>query len=191
MTEQKAEFGAIVSRLERVETENRRMKQAGLALIVLITVLLLVAQARPSRTIEAQQFVLKDANGRVRAELGIDPKMGGQLSIYNEVGSQLAALNGIWLRLDDPQHRNVTLGSIGVEARKSRPMRIMYGVSISTPDGASTLSPDFLRLSDSDGFATIIGRTDLETVSTGETRYTSAASLLLFDKNSKVLWSAP
>ena len=48
-----------------------------------------------------------------------------------------------------------------------------------------------LRLQDKEGFGTHIGRTDLATPRTGETHKTSAASLVLFGKDGKVLWSAP
>ena len=46
-------------------------------------------------------------------------------------------------------------------------------------------------LYDREGFQTTIGTTDLVTPRTGETHKTSAASLVLFDKDKKVLWKAP
>jgi len=48
-----------------------------------------------------------------------------------------------------------------------------------------------LSISDSKGFETIIGSTDLVTPSTGETHKTSAASVVLFDKDKNVIWQAP
>lgn len=48
-----------------------------------------------------------------------------------------------------------------------------------------------LRLRDSEGFETLIGGGELRFPKTGEKRIKSAASLLLVDKDGKVLWSAP
>lgn len=48
-----------------------------------------------------------------------------------------------------------------------------------------------IRVMDGEGFETHIGSTDLIVTQTGTTSKTSAASLVLFDKNKKVLWSAP
>lgn len=48
-----------------------------------------------------------------------------------------------------------------------------------------------LRLSDDEGFETSIGSTDLVTPATGETHKTSAASLVMFDKEKNVIWRAP
>ena len=48
-----------------------------------------------------------------------------------------------------------------------------------------------LELADKDGFKTTIGVTSLVTPRTGETHTTSAASVILFDKDKKALWKAP
>jgi hypothetical protein len=44
---------------------------------------------------------------------------------------------------------------------------------------------------DADGFAATLGVTDLVTPRTGETHKTSAASLVLFNKDKNVIWKAP
>lgn len=48
-----------------------------------------------------------------------------------------------------------------------------------------------MKLQDRDGFSTIIGSADLLTPTTGRKESTSAASMNLFGKDGKVLWSAP
>jgi hypothetical protein len=48
-----------------------------------------------------------------------------------------------------------------------------------------------LKLADSAGFSSAVGTVDLVTTRTGEQHKTSAASLVLFGKDGKVLWSAP
>jgi hypothetical protein len=50
----------------------------------------------------------------------------------------------------------------------------------------------WLSLSDEDGTCrAVLGSVGLETVKTGETRKTAESSLVLFDKEGKVLWQAP
>jgi hypothetical protein len=48
-----------------------------------------------------------------------------------------------------------------------------------------------LQLSDKEGFQAELGASSLVTLKTGETHRTSAASVVLFGKDKKVLWSAP
>lgn len=48
-----------------------------------------------------------------------------------------------------------------------------------------------IKVMDAEGFETHIGSTDLIVTQTGTTSKTSAASVVLFDKGKKVLWSAP
>jgi hypothetical protein len=48
-----------------------------------------------------------------------------------------------------------------------------------------------LTLLDKQGFAAVLGNTGLEITQTGETRKTSAASLVMHGKDGKVLWRAP
>jgi hypothetical protein len=58
-------------------------------------------------------------------------------------------------------------------------------VTISASDGPS------LQLRGKDGFETDLGVTSLVTITTGESHTTSAASIVVFGKDKKVLWSAP
>jgi hypothetical protein len=55
----------------------------------------------------------------------------------------------------------------------------------SSPDGPS------LTLSDAQGFRTIVGTASLNTPTTGASTKTSAASVILFDKEGRSVWSAP
>jgi len=82
----------LVTRIEKLESANRRWKSASaIALLFIIAMLLLstrhaervAAAARPDRieqdvlrvrTVEAQDFVLKDADGHVYARLSLSPQ---------------------------------------------------------------------------------------------------------------------
>jgi hypothetical protein len=94
MAEQMIDVSDMLTRLGRVERENRRLKQIGLGVLVLAGAVLLMAQARPNRTIEAESFVLKDANGRIRARLEMDLGNRPTLSLLDAKGLPLASLAG-------------------------------------------------------------------------------------------------
>lgn len=65
MTPQTPDWPAVLARLDKLERQNRRLKQAGAVVLVLAAALLLMGQASPNRTVEANEFVLKNANGDV------------------------------------------------------------------------------------------------------------------------------
>jgi len=220
VTESKRELDALLSRIGRLEKENRRFKRGALAVVVMVASIGLMAQtkqttppkpkaaARPpapkpaepappgpivATTVEAQSFVLKDANGHVRAELAL---MGStpSLKFRDESGSALVTLSlntdapaGPLLLLSDPQHHASVALSVLENAGPQlslageRPdIQLRMGVA---PDGTS------LELSDKDGFTTSIGNGVL--AKNGQAKKTSAASIVLFGKDRKVLWSQP
>ena len=107
---------------------------------------------------------------------------------FGEVRASLGAYsNGETLILYDPNRgaRERVLLSAG-------PQRgALLGFSDSNGKTRALLGEDGLEISDEEGFQTIIGTTDLVTPRTGETHKTSAASVVLSDKDKKVLWKAP
>ena len=63
----------LKKRLDRLERESRRLKRATLAVIMGATAALLMGQIaphRPVKTLEAEEFVLRDSRGQIRASLG-------------------------------------------------------------------------------------------------------------------------
>ncbi len=71
MTSQTPDLATVVERLEKVERQNRRLRLIGVAILVLAVGGLLMGQALPrQRTVIAEEFILKDANGKGRASLG-------------------------------------------------------------------------------------------------------------------------
>lgn len=64
----------VTQRLDRLERENRKLKLAGVATLIAITAVVLMGQATPKReakVIEAEQFILKDSEGRHRGGLQV------------------------------------------------------------------------------------------------------------------------
>ena len=84
----------IGQRLSHLERENRRFKYGGVLLLIVIAALIMMGQAKPSKVakvIEAERFVLKDDEGKVRATLGFDKsefsaKMG--FTLYDKSGDR-------------------------------------------------------------------------------------------------------
>lgn len=70
MDEHKPELSEIVSRMERIEKENRRLKQAALVVMLVAGLIVLVGVARPTPDIiRAQKFVVVNVSGKEQAVL--------------------------------------------------------------------------------------------------------------------------
>jgi hypothetical protein len=82
---------AIVQRLEGLERQNRRLKLAAIATVTVASAFLLMGQARPARTIEAERFVVKDSSGAVRAQLAAEGT-DVRLVLYDTKGESRASL---------------------------------------------------------------------------------------------------
>ena len=68
---------------------NRWRIASWVLLMLLASVIFLGAHAqsdRPARTVEAQEFILKDSSGRVRAKLGMKDDQS-TIELYEEQGS--------------------------------------------------------------------------------------------------------
>ena len=107
---------SVLERLEKLERQNHRLKRAGLIVMVLAAATLLIGQAALKWKVEAQSFVLKDENGKVRAELGMAGH-GPLLALYDEDGARRAVLGiaergpGLFL-LDSTQRRRAAFGVV-------------------------------------------------------------------------------
>lgn len=65
-------IGGLARRLDRVERENRRLKRAGIAALAVIAAVVLMGQVtggRVAKVVDAEKFILRDWEGRKRAEL--------------------------------------------------------------------------------------------------------------------------
>ena len=218
MSEQMQSRDAIVARLERLEQQNRRLKRSAVVCLLVFTGVGLMAQTKKARTpakppapaaapapappapppgptiVEAEGFVLKDANGRVRAELSM-AGTGPSLKLKDPAGTALVTLSlndgtpgGPFLLLSDPQHHGslsmsvLQPGGPQLSLTGDRPdIQMHFAVA---PEGTT------LELSDKDGFGTTIGN-GVQASKNGKTKNDSAASIVLFGKDRKTLWSTP
>ena len=193
----------IQSRLEKLERENRRVKRFGALAALIGGSLLLMGQAKTSRTVEAESFVLRDPQGRLRATLDMwhgSPMLrlydkssvarawlwlagNGEpgLTFYDAAGNPMVTLaatkDGASLSLNQGAMKTLSL---------QESIRQKGGIGLSAMNGGAKLEAE-----DSQGFSVVLGNTELVTPKTGETHQTSAASIVTFDRDGNVLWSTP
>lgn len=202
----------ILSRIERLERQNRALKSGAILVLIAVASVALMGQtttqkkktAKPAaapppafvlpKDIEAESFTLKDPNGKVRAELAMSGT-GPALKLRDASGSALvtislndAAPGGPFVLLSDPQHKaGVTLSVLENAGSQllltgDRPdIQAHIGVA---QDGTS------MQLSDAEGFSTNIGN-NVQAGKNGQAKKTTAASITLYNKDRKVLWSTP
>jgi hypothetical protein len=196
---------SLYERVDRLEKQNRWMKLMGVVAILSAVVLLVSGQAKvdAKKTVEANEFVLKDTNGVVRAKLGMGLvfplKDGPGLVLYNEGGHERAAVAA---SEEQAQIRLTSGGPVTSFASSSMwaglPGKDGSGVAITGPSGVVRMNLDGaviggpqIALQDKEGYETHLGKTDTVFTKSGKTQQTSAASVVMFDKEKKVLWSAP
>lgn len=185
------EFQSIVERLEKVEKQNRRMKRAGLAVLLGCVGILTMGRARPSHTVEADRFLVRDSAGRIRVEIADSPT-GPALRFLSSDGKEQASLSGAELSVSGPSTASgrptLVLTGIGLTLLDTKGNEISLG-GVLNPDRPE-LAPGIF-VADAQGFKAALGVGSLVTTETDETHTTSAASLRLFGKDGKVFWSTP
>jgi hypothetical protein len=184
-------------RLLKVEKQNRRFKQFGVAALIVPALLLVMGQAESKKTIEANEFILRDSAGNIRAGLFMGMSKNRpmpMLALYDEKGEPSAVLNDEAIMFPAGEFPGVTITSDGITDIDQRGIAEISPNQMSVDDGRASytsVGPTSLVLSDAQGFSAVLGATDLTTPRTGETHKTSAASLVLFDKSKDVIWEAP
>jgi hypothetical protein len=209
----------ILCRLNQLERQYRNLKRAVVGALLLATTVFVMAPVPPNRTVEAEKFELEDGKGKTRAMLSVvegnsvltlyGPQGSKEMGAFAEIGAgpvgpffsfvdsngknraELDLGNGSAppeLTLFD-EHGTSVLSLVGGEAGELRLGRA-GGEDHFLAAVAPGVGP-YLSLSDNEGFRTAIGSTDLVNSRTGRTRRTSAASVVLFGKDKRVLWAAP
>lgn len=186
----------LQERVVKLERQNRRFKRLGATALIVPALLLLLGQAPSKKTVEANEFVLRDAGGNVRIKLSMENHGGGGTprmvfldakgAANLELEGSVPGIFGSTVGIDDEQGRRVSTwfaNEVGGALWVSDP-NLKSSASVS-------LTPGNVGVTDEAGFEASLGTQDLVTPSTGETYKTSAASLILFDKNKHVIWKAP
>lgn len=85
----------LTTRLERLERASRRSKRAMLVALVGVAAAALLGQAPPHRpkSLEAEEFVVRDSRGQIRASLGTTQNDGATvLQLHAENGKPRARI---------------------------------------------------------------------------------------------------
>ncbi len=182
------DLDSLRARIERLERENRRFRLGGLALIVAACAAALMGQAQPARTIEAERFVLRNASGKIAAELAT-PRGSPALRFLAPNGEVDAVLDPHLFVMYEKQTPVAQLDRTGLYIRDDRGTAVIalggwseLGMSAPTPS---------LRLADADGNSAVMGSVSISATKSGESHQTPAASMVLLAKDGKILWSAP
>jgi len=83
----------LARRLDRMERENRRIRQAGVVAVAVIVAVGLMGHVAGEKVVEAEWFVLLDSSGQPRAVLAV-AKGGSGLYLYDNKGKLRAGLVG-------------------------------------------------------------------------------------------------
>jgi hypothetical protein len=81
----------IQKRLLRLEKQNRRLKQLGAAVLILSASVIGMGQMPSKKTVEANEFILRDDGGNIRARLFMTEKTTGTIQGWRS--------EGLWVRL--------------------------------------------------------------------------------------------
>jgi hypothetical protein len=187
----------LQERIVKLEQQTRRFKQCGVGILAIAAVILVMGQAPSKKTVEANEFVLRDTSGNARARLYVenDGYKGGTPTMVFlntkgvtnlELDGSVAGLFGGTVAINDEQGRRVSTWF----ANDTSGAFWISDPNLKKPAGV-ILTPGNVGVTDDAGFEASLGTTDLVTPSTGETHKTSAASLTLFDKEKHVIWKAP
>jgi hypothetical protein len=71
---------ALYARMEKLERRDRFQRNALLMGVLILGCVAAMAQTKPARTVEAQKFVLLDAQGRARITIGTPASSGVAVS---------------------------------------------------------------------------------------------------------------
>ncbi|MFQ5852935.1 MAG: hypothetical protein ACE5JU_20435 [Candidatus Binatia bacterium] len=194
----------LARRLDRVERENRRLKRAGVVALAVIGAVVLMGQATGSKVVEAENFTVRDASGRVRAELRMESLTGGwspRLKFYDDDGKLRAVLGLVGndaTELRFFKRNGKQRAGLSVWESKQHGgdwSRLVFFDRNGNPRidlGVQDDNPPYLLLRDTaQRTRTVLGGVSLETAQTGVVERRPESSLVLFGKDGKTIWSAP
>ena len=195
-------------RIERLERQNRLFRRGALTCVIaLVSVGLLGQTKHPHKAgtatpaapaipekIEAGSFILKDSNGKIRAELSL-AGTGPTFKLRDESGTPLITLSlndsspqGPMMLFSDPQHH------AGVSVSVLEGMGSQLSLVGARPDiqARMAVAPEgtSFEMSDANGFTTSIGN-GIQASKGKQPKKTTAASVTLYGKDRRVLWSTP
>jgi hypothetical protein len=199
----------VSARLDRLERENWYWKRATLLLLLVIGSVILMGQKQARQEPEllkkaimieavsviAQHIGIIDEEGKKRAEIYYKKERGtGGTVVFEMNATNTSTQAGLYV--DD---KGAMLHFMTPSKKSSLPIPTVEGkvvLSGSIDEGASFTLYDsqgdtHIELADQKGARAILGKTRLEIPATGSVEERSASSLVIFNKDRKVIWKAP
>ena len=180
------DLSALLGRVQELENENRKMKRVGALILVAMAALILMGQAGKNRALDANSLVIRDSRGNVRIELGTTEGDSPFLRMF--ANSQ--AFPSLVL-LSEQKGSSLTFLPTGSATAMHLSTTDSPSLSLINGAGDTTIGVASVHLQDSDKFRADLGIMDTLNPKTGAATKTSAASLILFGKDGKVIWQAP
>jgi hypothetical protein len=99
MALQECDCQSLRKRVDALEAQNRRYMKVGIVVLIVAACAVFMAQTAPKRAVprrivEAEDFVLRDGDGRIRARLGMWTGEQPSLFLYDSDGSPTVFING-------------------------------------------------------------------------------------------------
>lgn len=177
----------LTQRLDRVERELRWWRRGAASAMAVTVAVVLMGQALPQNpTVEAQKFVVKDATGMVRAELVGEANGPTSLHFYDQDGKRPVVME--W-NPEDAAGFYLQSGTATVSLTTDGWPALYLGLE-SGKTGA-LLAHRNLTLYEDHETRAVLGQTEIEGALTGTLDKRSASSLVLFDRDGKVIWHVP
>ncbi|HVA02031.1 MAG TPA: hypothetical protein VMV34_10280 [Terriglobia bacterium] len=213
----------LAQRIETLERDNRRLKRvlavAGPALLVALGFLYAFPRSSArmrlrsaADVIHAREWDLVDSSGRVRLQASMDCALptgcSPQIRLFDQDGKALTTLGAGALSFSGKTgEARLSAGSLHFSSSPEGGIAgAMAQIGI-TPGSGGHLSlvgkglshffvnSDLPRveMGDSQGYMMELGASDLTTVNSGQTRQTTAASIVMYanDKQHHVIWQMP
>ncbi len=217
----------LARRLDQLERQNCLMKRAGALALAVIAAVGLMGQAtggKVAKVVEAEKFVVKDRDGKIRAELGLSGGVFAEgrmilkpdvphLSFYDEHSKPHIRLafdrstaefllgnkerGHASIRVYEQGFASLDLNAMGKRKHSISMAAFLLGTRLSlstagqarvqmwgTEEARVTVYDELGSYADS-------GQIDTEETKTGIVKKRPASSLVLFNKENKVIWSAP
>ncbi len=157
---------SLIQRVERLERENRNLKSGLLfGLVVVLGIFLIGGTGAGKKTVEAETYVVKDAQGKVQARFGVTVDGGPALTFFDRKGNPRLFMGSLGLG------NHYDLG-LALYDDKGKP-RLTFGI----------LEGQFSGLA-------VSGQDGLEQV-TMRVGWKGTPSVIVSDKRGKEVWKTP
>lgn len=175
----------LKQQIDRLEQGNWRWKCLTLIFLIIIGSVVLMGQVlRKTTVVEAEKFVLRDSSGNMRAEFTTSGGVGPALFLYHKGEHPDNPPHAIDLQVFDHQPlAGPAMTRIGLRDSKGQ-MLAKLEVS-SGGQVALTLRDERFKE------RVVLGYVALQRTRTGSTELRPPSSLVLLDKDGKVIWEAP